>query len=137
MLQTLAKSRLLLSQAPTAARVFSSKINQHYIPNKPEYPPFNPKDNKAQGLSSNHRSEDWTLDEVMKSTEEHVIFTWNATDPMRKGAKDFKRGEGIYLYDYAGNKYIDFSSQAINNNLGYSIPDQVLAAITKQLTTLP
>jgi taurine---2-oxoglutarate transaminase len=62
------------------------------------------------GLSSNHRSEDWTLDEVMKSTEEHVVFTWTATDPTRKAAKDFKRGEGIYLYDYAGNKFIDFSS---------------------------
>jgi taurine--2-oxoglutarate transaminase len=56
---------------------------------------------------------------------------------MRDSAKDFKRGEGIYLYDYAGNKYIDFSSQAINNNLGYSIPNSVLNAITKQLQTLP
>lgn len=62
------------------------------------------------GLASNHRSDDWTLDEVMKSTEEHVVFTWGATDPMRKAAKDFKRGEGIYLYDYSGKKYIDFSS---------------------------
>lgn len=73
----------------------------------------------------------------MKSTEEHVVFTWGASDPMRQAAKDFKRGEGIYLYDYAGKKYIDFSSQAINNNLGYSIPENVLNAVTKQLTTLP
>ena len=49
---------------------------------------------------------------------------------MRKAAIAFERGEGIYLYDYSGKKYIDFSSQAINNNLGYSIPDSVLNAIT-------
>jgi adenosylmethionine-8-amino-7-oxononanoate aminotransferase len=28
------------------------------------------------------------------------------------------------------------SSQAINNNLGYTIPPSVLEAVTKQLTTL-
>jgi len=50
------------------------------------------------------------LSDIQKSTEDHVVFTWGATDPMRKAAKDFKRGEGIYLYDYAGNKYIDFTS---------------------------
>jgi 4-aminobutyrate aminotransferase-like enzyme len=64
------------------------------------------------------------------------MFTWGATDPMRKAAIAFERGEGIYLYDYNGKKYIDFSSQAINNNLGYSIPDSVLNAITHQLKTL-
>jgi taurine--2-oxoglutarate transaminase len=46
----------------------------------------------------------------MKSTEDHVVFTWGATDPMRKAAIAFERGEGIYLYDYSGKKYIDFSS---------------------------
>lgn len=59
------------------------------------------------------------------------MYTWGATDVMRNASKDFKSGEGIYLTDYAGKKYIDFSSQAINNNLGYSIPESVLNAITK------
>lgn len=113
-----------------------SKMNSGYIPNTPEFPPFKAKNNMGPGLASNHRSGDWTLDEVKKSTQDHVVFTWGATDPMRNGAKDFKRGEGVYLYDYAGKKYIDMSSQAINNNLGYTIPESVLSAITKQLTTL-
>ena len=94
---------------------------------------FTPKENKGPGLSSNHRSSPWSLDEIMKSTEDHVVFTWGATDPMRKAAIAFERGEGIYLYDYSGKKYIDFSSQAINNNLGYSIPKQVLESVTRQL----
>ena len=114
------------------SQLFSfSKVNQHYIPNTPETPTFKPRDNKSHGLAPNHRSGDWTLDEVMQSTKDHVIYTWGATDPMRNAAKDFKRGEGIYLYDYAGKRYIDLSSQAINNNLGYTIPESVLNAITK------
>jgi taurine--2-oxoglutarate transaminase len=106
-------------------------VNQFYVPNKPDPVTFTPKDNKAVGLAANHSVKEWPLNDVMKSTEDHVVFTWGATDPMRKAAKDFKRGEGIYLYDYAGKKYIDFTSQAINNNLGYSIPPSVLEAITK------
>jgi taurine--2-oxoglutarate transaminase len=47
-----------------------------------------------------------------------------------------KRGEGIYLYDYNGNKYVDMTSQAINNNLGYGIPQPIHDAISKQLKTL-
>lgn len=59
------------------------------------------------------------------------MFTWGATDAARAGATPVKRGEGIYLYDYEGNKYIDLSSQAVNNNLGYTIPEQIKAAIDK------
>jgi taurine--2-oxoglutarate transaminase len=50
------------------------------------------------------------------------MFTWGATDPMRKAAIPIKRGEGVFLYDYNGRKYYDMTSQAINNNLGYGIP---------------
>lgn len=49
---------------------------------------------------------------------------------MRKSSISIARGEGIYLYDYKGNKYIDMTSQAINNNLGYGIPEPVLNSIT-------
>jgi taurine--2-oxoglutarate transaminase len=67
----------------------------------------------------------------MQSTKDHVIYTWGATDPMVKAAVPIKKGEGIYLIDYNDKKYIDFSSQAINNNLGYTIPETVRAAIDK------
>lgn len=87
-----------------------AKLNQFYIHNKPELPQFVPKDNGPMGLAKNHGSQDWSLNEVMKSTEEHVVFTWGATDPMRNAAKDFKSGEGIYLVDYAGKKYVDLTS---------------------------
>ena len=104
------------------AQAFSGGINQHYIPNKPEKVPFKPKSNKGVGLKSNHRSTAWNLDEIDKSTEDHVVYTWGATDPMRKSSVPIARGEGVFLYDYNGKKYYDMTSQAINNNLGYTIP---------------
>lgn len=74
---------------------------------------FKPKSNKAKGLKKNHGSHSWSLDEVMQSTKDHVVYTWGATDAMRNGSKAYAKGEGIYLFDYDGKKYIDFSSQAI------------------------
>lgn len=91
-------------------RLASTGLNQFYIPNKPEEVKFTPKSNKPKGMSKNHRSEPWTIDEIKKSTEEHVVYTWGATDPMRNAAIPIKRGEGVYLYDYNGNKYIDMTS---------------------------
>lgn len=83
-----------------------------------------------------HKKKEWDLDQVKKSTEDHVVYTWGATDPSRNAAFPIKRAEHIYLEGYDGKRYIDLSSQAINNNLGYSIPPAVLEAITKQLQTL-
>ena len=131
--QLSSNAKMLLSQP---AFRFSGQLNQFYIPNKPEKVTFTPKDNKPKGLQKNHRGSAWNLDEITKSTEEHVVYTWGATDPARKSAMAIKKGEGVYLFDYSGNKYIDMTSQAINNNLGYGIPKPILDAITNQLQTL-
>jgi taurine---2-oxoglutarate transaminase len=87
-------------------------------------------------VSKNHRGTAWNLDEINQSTKDHVVYTWGATDPSRNSAMAIKKGEGVYLFDYNGNKYTDMTSQAINNNLGYSIPKPILDAITNQLQTL-
>jgi taurine--2-oxoglutarate transaminase len=60
-----------------------------------------------------------------------VVFTWGATDPARKSAIAIERGEGVYLFDYNGKRYTDMTSQAINNNLGYGIPEPIHDAISK------
>ncbi|KAL4431534.1 hypothetical protein ABPG74_017239 [Tetrahymena malaccensis] len=130
-------ARRLIQQSILGKQFFStSHINQEYIPNKPEPLKFTPRNNKGPGLKNNHRSSPWTESEVLKSNEDHVVYTWGATDPMRKSSISIARGEGIYLYDYKGNKYIDMTSQAINNNLGYGIPEPVLNSITHQLKNL-
>ena len=109
-------SSTLLKQATNklfmtpAQRAFSGGLNQFYIPNKPEPVKFTPKDNKPKGMSRKYDSKDWSIEEITKSTEEHVVYTWGATDPSRKAAIPIKRGEGIYLYDYNDKKYIDMTS---------------------------
>lgn len=45
------------------------------------------------------------------------------------------RGEGVRLWDYDGREYLDFSSQLVNANIGYSHP-KVVAAIQQQAAEL-
>ncbi|MDN3445554.1 aspartate aminotransferase family protein [Microbacterium sp. APC 3901] len=59
----------------------------------------------------------------------HVFHSWSAQgliDPLPVAA-----GEGATFWDYAGNAYLDFSSQLVNLNLGHQHPDLV-AAIQQQ-----
>ena len=87
-------------------------------------------------ISEIHNQGEWSKEQVYKSTEDHVMFTWGATDGAREAAVAVKRGEGSYLFDYDGKKYIDLSSQAICNNLGYCAPESIRKAIDKQLVEL-
>ena len=57
----------------------------------------------------------------------HVFHSWSAQaqiDPMPVAA-----GEGSTFWDYAGNAYLDFSSQLVNLNLGHQHPDLVAAIV--------
>ena len=47
------------------------------------------------------------------------------------------RGEGVYLYDIHGNQYLDWTSQAVCTNAGYTLPPAVITATTKQMTDCP
>ena len=47
----------------------------------------------------------------------------------------FVRGEGSWLFDPDGKKYLDFSSQLINLNLGHQHP-KMIAAIQEQAAKL-
>lgn len=92
-------------------RFFSTgKINGPYIGNKPDALEFKPRCNKGKGVSKNHRSDPWTLEEVKKSNADHVVYTWGPTDAGRDSAIAIERGEGVYLFDYSGKKYIDMTS---------------------------
>jgi taurine--2-oxoglutarate transaminase len=55
----------------------------------------------------------------------HVFHSWSAQaliDPLPVAG-----GEGATFWDYAGNRYLDFSSQLVNLNLGHQHPDLVAA----------
>lgn len=55
----------------------------------------------------------------------HVFHSWSAQaliDPLPVAG-----GEGASFWDYDGNRYLDFSSQLVNLNLGHQHPDLVAA----------
>jgi acetylornithine/N-succinyldiaminopimelate aminotransferase len=45
---------------------------------------------------------------------------------------DISHGEGVYLYDKRGKKYLDFFSGLAVNALGYSHPD-IISAVNEQM----
>ena len=55
----------------------------------------------------------------------------------RKNVPNMTRGEGVYLYDDKGNRYLDWTSQAVCSNLGHDIPEAAIEAAVHQLRELP
>jgi taurine--2-oxoglutarate transaminase len=63
----------------------------------------------------------------------HVFHSWSAQaaiDPL-----PIARAQGSYFWDYTGKRYLDFSSQLVNVNIGYQHP-KVVAAIQEQAARL-
>ena len=53
----------------------------------------------------------------MKETEEALLHTYN------RFPVEFDRGEGVYLYDAEGRKYLDFAAGIAVCGLGYGHPE--------------
>jgi len=77
-------------------------------------------------------------DEIRREDRAHVFHSWSAQghiDPM-----PIARAEGSFFWDYEGKKYLDFSSQLVNVNIGYQHP-RLVAAIqeyaARQCTIAP
>lgn len=63
----------------------------------------------------------------------HVFHSWSA-----QGAIDplpIKSAQGSFFWDYEGKRYLDFSSQLVNVNMGYQHP-RIVAAIQDQAARL-
>jgi taurine--2-oxoglutarate transaminase len=63
----------------------------------------------------------------------HVFHSWSAQaliDPL-----PIAGAEGCYFWDYEGTRYLDFSSQLVNVNIGYQHP-KLVAAIQAQAAAL-
>ena len=74
-----------------------------------------PFDNAAEPTDASVRADD----------RAHVFHSWSAQaliDPLPVAG-----GEGSEFWDYQGNRYLDFSSQLVNLNLGHQHPDLVRA----------
>jgi taurine--2-oxoglutarate transaminase len=64
-------------------------------------------------------------EQVRRADRDHVFHSWSAQakiDPI-----PIAEARGSYFWDYAGTKYLDFSSQLVNVNIGYQHPRLVAA----------
>jgi taurine--2-oxoglutarate transaminase len=67
--------------------------------------------------------------EIVSLNREYTFFSWsvqNATNPI-----PMVKAEGVYFWDADGKRYIDFSSQLMNVNIGHQHP-KVVKAIQEQ-----
>lgn len=71
--------------------------------------------------------------EVYDLDRAHVFHSWSA----QAALKPFNPAgaEGSYVWDWEGNRYLDFSSQLVNTNIGHQHP-KVIAAIKAQADKL-
>ncbi len=69
-------------------------------------------------------------EKVIQQNMDYTLFSWSkqkGIDPVA-----VEKAEGIYLYDYSGKKYIDFSSGLMNVNIGHG-NQRVTQAVMKQM----
>ncbi len=67
--------------------------------------------------------------EIKEYAKQYVLQSWS-----KQGALDpipVERAEGIYFYDYEGNRYADMSSQLVNLNVGFG-NEEINRAIREQ-----
>jgi taurine--2-oxoglutarate transaminase len=70
---------------------------------------------------------------VYAADRAHVFHSWAAQDLIKPMV--IAGAEGSYVWDYDGNRYLDFSCQLVNTNIGHQHP-KVVAAIKAQADRL-
>lgn len=58
-----------------------------------------------------------TPEKIVENHKKYILQSWSKQASINPIA--VARAEGIYFYDYDGNRYSDMSSQLVNLNLGY------------------
>ncbi len=69
-------------------------------------------------------------EEILQDNLDYTLFSWSKQKGIHPIAVEY--GEGVYLYDYDGKKYIDFSSGLMNVNIGHG-NQRVTDAVVKQM----
>jgi taurine--2-oxoglutarate transaminase len=68
--------------------------------------------------------------EIVNDNLDYTLFSWSKQKNI--GPIAVKYGEGVYLYDYDGKRYIDFSSGLMNVNIGHG-NQRVTEAVARQM----
>lgn len=68
--------------------------------------------------------------QIIDNNSEYTLFSWSK----QKGNNPIavESAEGVYLYDYDGKRYIDFSSGLMNVNVGHGHP-RIAEAVLRQM----
>ncbi len=68
--------------------------------------------------------------EIIQNNLDHTLFSWSK----QKGISPIavKYGKGVYIYDYNGKRYLDFSSGLMNVNIGHG-NQRVTDAVVRQM----
>ena len=68
--------------------------------------------------------------DIINDSQDYTLFSWSK----QKGTNPIavQRAEGVYLYDYDGNRILDFSSGLINMNIGHG-NQRITTAVVKQM----
>lgn len=70
-------------------------------------------------------------EQIIRDSMDYTLTSWSK----QRGSKPIviDKGEGVYIYDTDGKKYLDFSSQLIAVNIGHGHP-KVAEAVAKQMS---
>ncbi len=68
--------------------------------------------------------------EIIDQNFDYTLFSWSKQKGINPIAVE--RAEGVYLYDYYGRKYLDFSSGLMNVNIGHG-NQRITMAVSKQM----
>lgn len=69
-------------------------------------------------------------EEITEKQKKYVLQSWNKQKNLNP--IPIEHAEGIYLYDYEGNRYADMSAMHVNSNVGYG-NKEINEAITEKL----
>lgn len=71
-----------------------------------------------------------TKEEILKNNLDYTLFSWSIQSGLNP--INVERAEGVYLYDRDGKRYLDFSSQLMNVNVGHNHP-RIRDAVLRQM----
>lgn len=72
--------------------------------------------------------------QILQTHRDHVFYSWVGQNSVQNPIV-MDRAEGVYFWDKSGKRYLDFSSQLVNMNIGHSHP-KLLAALKEQADRL-
>ena len=70
---------------------------------------------------------------ILQNNLDYTFFSWSKQGGLNP--INVARAKGVYLYDRSGKRYIDFSSQLMNVNIGHG-REEVAEAVQKQMSEL-